>query len=256
VFLNSACARTDRPWIDGGIEVLQGIARGFHAPATACYECTMSSVDWDLLNKRRSCSLLARRALEQRGTPTTPTTASIIGAIQAQEAVKLLHGMEGLMGRGFVFEGAGHNSYTTSYPINPECQWHYHEPVDILTLPAVSSDTPLKEIVAAAGQTWLGECDALDLSRELVERLECPACHSIEIVWQPLDRVDESRARCTCGAERVPHFVHSIPRGSALLEKSPREIGLPKWDIIWARRGLSWLGCEIAGDNPFAPCAG
>ena len=74
VFVNAACARVGRPWIDGGIEVLNGVVRGFRPPATACYECTMSAVDWDLLNKRRSCSLLARRALAQRGTPTTPTT--------------------------------------------------------------------------------------------------------------------------------------------------------------------------------------
>ena len=88
VFVNSACARVGRPWIDGGIEVLRGIVRGFAPPRTACYECTMSQVDWDLLNKRRSCSLLARRAAEQRGTPTTPTTASVIGALQAQEFIK------------------------------------------------------------------------------------------------------------------------------------------------------------------------
>src|ERR1051325_7390117 len=68
-------------------------ARVFAPPATACYECTMSSVDWDLINKRRSCSLLARRALAQRGTPTTPTTASIIGAIQATEQIKYLNGL-------------------------------------------------------------------------------------------------------------------------------------------------------------------
>ena len=54
VFANSAAARVNRPWIDGGIDVLSGIVRGFAPPQTACYECTMSKVDWDLLNKRRS----------------------------------------------------------------------------------------------------------------------------------------------------------------------------------------------------------
>ena len=32
VFVNAACARVGRPWIDGGIEVLHGIARGFAPP--------------------------------------------------------------------------------------------------------------------------------------------------------------------------------------------------------------------------------
>ena len=31
------------------------------------------------------------------------------------------------------------------------------------------------------------------------------------------------------------------------------EIGLPKWDILWARRGEQSLGLELAGDNPLAP---
>ena len=249
VFLNSACARVGRPWIDGGIEVLQGIVRGFHPPKTACYECTMSAVDWDLLNKRRSCSLLARRALEQRGTPTTSTTASIIGAIQVQEAIKLLHGMDGLIGRGFVFEGAGHNSYTTNYPINPDCPWH-EEPTEIVVLSDVDSATPLK-IIADAARAQLGGFDTFDLSRELVEQLECPACKRIEPIWKPIEHVSESQARCACGAERVPQFVHSIPSGSALFAKSPCELGLPKWDIIWARHGMEMIGFEIAGDNPF-----
>jgi molybdopterin/thiamine biosynthesis adenylyltransferase len=249
VFLNSACARVGRPWIDGGIEVLQGIVRGFNPPATACYECTMSAVDWDLLNKRRSCSLLARRALEQRGTPTTPTTASIIGAIQAQEAVKLLHGLEALLGRGFVFEGASHNSYATTYQINPECPWH-EAPTEIVAL-QIDSDTPLQGIVAEA-HARLGGFDAFELSRELVERLECPKCRHVEPIWQPLERVEETQARCSCGAERLPHFVHSIPVGSELLAKSPRALGLPRWDVLWARRGMGMVGFEIAGDNPFA----
>jgi len=98
VFVNSACARVGRPWFDAGIEVLQGIVRGFAPPETACYECTMSQVDWDLVNKRRSCSLLARRALTARGTPTTPTIASIIAGIQTQEVVKQLHGFPSLWG--------------------------------------------------------------------------------------------------------------------------------------------------------------
>ena len=41
---------------------MQGIARGFFPPETACYECTMGEVDWREIHRRRSCSMLARRA--------------------------------------------------------------------------------------------------------------------------------------------------------------------------------------------------
>src|SRR5215212_668788 len=159
VFTNSSAARVNRAWIDGGIDVLSGIVRGFAPPHTACYECTMSKVDWDLLNKRRSCSLLARRAIAQRGTPTTPTAASIIGACQVQEVMKIIHGMEALLGRGFVFEGLGHNSYGTGYQKNPECPWH-EEVAEIESL-SLSSGSTVGELWGAA-ERLLGGVDAID----------------------------------------------------------------------------------------------
>jgi len=247
VFVNSACARVGRPWFDGGIEVLQGVARGFAPPRTACYECTMSQVDWDLLNKRRSCSLLARRALAQRGTPTTPITASIIGAMQAQEVIKHLHGLGALLGRGFIYDGAEHSSYTVNYPINPECPWH-EPPATIESLPQFDSCTRL-EALWQEGTRRLGELDALDLARELVERLECPKCGRKEDVLLPAEKVREDQLRCSgCGGECAPVFVHSLNAGSELLGKTPREIGLPAWDIVWARRGMQSIGLELSGD--------
>lgn len=251
VFVNAACARVGRPWMDGGIEVLHGVARGFAPPRTACYECTMSKVDWELLNQRRSCSLLARRALAQRGTPTTPTTASVIGAIQAQEVVKLLHGRGALLGRGFVFDGAEHASYTVNYPIDPACPWH-EPPAAIAAMTQFNSDTKLKRLWDEAAHR-LGGVEALDFAREIVERLECSACGRSESVWQPAEKIHADQLRCAnCGAESAAVFRHSLDAGSPLLDKSARELGLPPWDIVWARHGDQALGLEFSGDNPWA----
>ncbi len=250
VFVNSACARTGRPWMDGGIEVLHGVVRGFAPPQTACYECTMSQVDWDLLNKRRSCSLLARRALAQRGTPTTPTTASVIGAIQVQETVKLLHGRSALLGRGFVFDGAEHSSYTTRYQVSPDCPWH-DAPAPIESRPQFSQATRLAAIWQAAADS-LGAVDALDLSRELVEHLVCSACGTRQPVGQPAEKIRADQLRCPqCGAEASASFVHSLGGQNEWLEKSAGELGLPPWDIIWARQGDRTIGFELSGDCAF-----
>jgi len=251
VFVNSACARVARPWIDGGIEVLNGVARGFSPPRTACYECTMSKVDWDLLNKRRSCSLLARRALAQRGTPTTPTTASVIGAIQVQEVVKLLHGRGALFGRGFVFDGAEHSSYAVNYPIDPDCPWHEPQ-APIETMTQFNAQTKLSDIWHEATQR-LGGVDAIDFVRELVECLDCSACGRRENIFLPVEKIPEDQLRCpACGAEASPTFFHSITEPSGCLGKTVGAIGLPAWDIVWARRGGESVGFEISGDNPFA----
>jgi molybdopterin/thiamine biosynthesis adenylyltransferase len=250
VFVNSACAKVGRPWIDGGIEVFNGIVRGFAPPATACYECTMSSVDWDLINKRRSCSLLARRALAQRGTPTTPTTASVIGALQVAEAIKHLHGLDALLGRGFVFDGAAHSSYTVNYPINPECSWH-EPPAEIDAVEKFNSRSTLQSVWDYAARRLDG-LEALDLAREIVERVECPSCKSAREIWQPAEKIHEEELVCpTCQNECSPLFLHSITEVSPALKKTARELGLPPWDILWARHGDKYLGLEFAGDNPW-----
>lgn len=247
VFTNSAAARVNRPWIDGGIDVLSGIVRGFAPPHTACYECTMSKVDWELLNKRRSCSLLARRAIAQRGTPTTPTAASIIGACQVNEVMKIIHGMDALLGRGFIFEGLAHNSYLSNYPINPDCPWH--DP------PSPIEDTDLTS-QSTVGDLWreaekrLGHLDAIDLAREIVHQLQCPCCGKVQTVFKAAEKLHEDEIKCpSCKNETSPLFLHSITSEGDFMSKSIEEIGLPESEIVFARRDDRILGLQISGDS-------
>lgn len=95
--------------------------------------------------------------------------------------------------------------------------------------------------------------DAIDFAREIVERLECAQCGRREDVFQPAEKVREDQLRCPgCGAEGAPTFLHSITEASGCLGKTVRDLGLPAWDIVWARRGGEVLGLEISGDNPFS----
>lgn len=249
VFVNQACARLGRPWFDGGIEVLNGIVRGFHPPHTPCYECTMSAADWSVLNQRRSCSMLARQALAARGTPTTPTTASVLGAMQAQEAVKLLHGLDHLRGAGWIFEGLGHGSYRTEYQQNPDCPWH--EPVAAVEAPSwCGSATPLAEVAAFARER-MGGLDAIDLPRELVDALECGACGRRDPCNRPLEALAAADVLCPgCGAERAPHALHAIDPGRIAPGSTLGGIGLPRFDIVFARHGERTLAIEMAADAP------
>lgn len=128
LFINQSCWKVNRPWIDGAIEVLTGVARIFIPPFTACYECTMSEIDYKIINKRKSCMLLGIDEINQGKIPTTPTIASVIGGIQVQEAVKYLHKREDLLllsGKGFVFNGSNNDSYIVEYQRNEDCPSHY-----------------------------------------------------------------------------------------------------------------------------------
>lgn len=250
LFVNGACARLGRPWIDGGIDVLQGIVRGFQPPETACYECTMSIRDWEAVNLRRSCSLLARRALDAGGTPTTPTTASVVGAMQVQEVVKVLHGMDALLGSGVYYDGLGHDSYRVGYPINPECPQHDAVP-PVESVAHFSQGTRLGDIWDHAARR-LGGVDALLLAREMVASLSCSTCGGTANVMRAADALDDDAVRCpVCGEERAPRFVHALREGDEWLDLSVALAGIPPWDILWAQRGVEALGIELGGDAPF-----
>ena len=87
VAINRAAARCGKTWIDGAIERLDGIARVFTPATGPCYECTMTAIDWEMLEARRSCALLTREQMQDGKVPTTPTTSSVVAGIQCQEAV-------------------------------------------------------------------------------------------------------------------------------------------------------------------------
>ena len=97
----------------------------------------------------------------------------------------------------------------------------------------------------------LGSVESLDFSRDLLSEMECPACGERREVHAPPDRTSADDLLCrSCRTECVPHFCHSILPGDGLLDWSVRDVGLPAWDILWARRGDNVVGIEMAGDCP------
>ena len=63
LWVNRSCWKVTRPWIDGGIQEISGVAKVFVPPDGACYECAMTENDYRLINLRYSCPLLKREDL-------------------------------------------------------------------------------------------------------------------------------------------------------------------------------------------------
>ena len=248
VAINQAAARVGRIWIDGAIERLDGVARVFDPALGPCYECTMSETDWKMLEARRSCALLTRQEMEQGKVPTTPTTASVIAGIQCQEAVKHLHGLETLAGRGFVFEGTWHQSYVVNYTRREDCPTHEsYEP--ILVKPWSVATMTIGELLKEA-QAEVGDGAIVELNQDVLKSLECPRCQSTEPLFASLGKITEQHGRCPkCGDQRVPHLFHTLDGSEGLDQKTLAEIGVPSWDIVGARRGLKQVFFEFAGDR-------
>lgn len=248
VAINQAAARVGKPWIDGAIERLDGVARVFDPATGPCYECTMSDVDWKMLEARRSCALLSRDQLQQGKVPTTPTTSSVIAGIQAQEAVKMLHGLETLSGQGFVFDGRSHNSYVVTYSRLDDCPAHdAFDSIESLAL-RVSEVTAGELLERLKGD--LGPTAVIEVNHDLLESLTCAACNETTPLLASLGRITEGQARCPrCAAPRQPNMYHTIGEDSKLLDRRLSELGIPPWDILGGRAGMQQRFYEFAGDR-------
>ncbi|MDB5302854.1 MAG: molybdopterin biosynthesis protein MoeB [Phycisphaerales bacterium] len=247
--INRNCWRVNRPWIDGAIEQIQGTARVF-APDGPCYECTMSQTDWKLLQMRRSCNLLSRPEMERGKTPTTPTISSIIAGVQCQEAVKLLHGLATIHGRGWVFDGLSTESYQVEFQRKEDCYSH-ESLTEIVPLDAGVSGITARELLAEARRR-LGPTAELELARDVLEKLVCPRCRQEEVLFASLGRVPAEKALCPrCdGVRRDVVTFYKIRGTEAFLDRPLAEIGVPAFDIVIARTRDRAIGLELTGDAP------
>jgi adenylyltransferase/sulfurtransferase len=239
----------NRPWIDGAIETIQGTARVFLPGDGPCYECTMSKTDWQLLQNRRSCNLLSKVEMETGKTPTTPTIGSIIAGVQCQEAIKLLHGMETIAGKGWVFSGMTVDSYLIEYQRKQDCISH-ETLEEIVPLDASVNDTTAAELLAEARRR-LGPTARLEFSRDVLEALVCPNCHAKDDMFVSLGKVSASQATCPhCdkGARREVKTFYRINGDEKFLDRTLAKLGIPPFDIIIARTPTEAIGFEFSGD--------
>lgn len=237
LYVNQACWKTSTPWVDGAIEGLMGTVRLFVPPDSACYECTMSERDHELVAARRSCTLLSREEMLDGKVPTNATMSSIVAGTQAQEAVKLLHaerlGDPALSGAGYHFVGLNHESYLVRYPRRDDCL--SHDTYELESAKAVSTETTFGEMLKG-GRSQLGKDAVLELEQEVVLGGTCISCGSSKEIGLPVDALDVSAGRCqSCEKPMQLEFTHLIDDDSSLLGLTPADIGLPPFDVVVSR---------------------
>jgi len=235
LWINRAAWKMNRPWVDGAIEGINGVARVFLPGQPPCYECTLGETDWKILEKRMSCNLLTHQEMEMGKTPTTPTTSSVIAGIQVQEMLKLLHGLPVLAGKGFVFEGMNHTSYITQYTSSDECLSHeIYNNMHYWT--KISEKSTLSELFSFAQQKLGTKEIVLEFSREIIQSLICPLCGTQTDIYAPVGSVSAEQGKCPDDGEmREVKTVHGFSGKESYGAKTLLELGLPLYDVFSAR---------------------
>ncbi|HEY3312159.1 MAG TPA: ThiF family adenylyltransferase [Anaerolineales bacterium] len=245
--LNRFCYWMNKPWVDGAIQELLGLARVFVPGEGACYECTLTEAAIRDLSLRYSCPLLARQNILLGKVPTTPTIASIIGGIQSQEALKLIHSMPVEAGKVIHFNGLNNEMHTTAYVPREDCESHWIYG-DITELPARAEITTLDDLLRIV-RADLGAQAFIELDQELLTSLDCPVCHTSEQVFLPLSKVSFEEGHCAvCGTLRDTALTHLITGGENFLHRTLASIGVPPLHILRANNGEEYRFYELTGD--------
>ena len=245
--VNRFCYWVNKTWVDGAIQELLGLVRVFKPGDGACYECTLTEQAIRDLSMRYSCPLLARQNILLGKVPTTPTIASIIGAMQSQEALKVINDMPIEPGKVTHFNGMVNDMHTTSYVPRDDCQshWTYGE---ITELPARAEHTTLADLLRI-GRADLGPDAMIELDQELITALECPNCNTREEILKPLSEVSFEAGHCpTCGLLRESTLTHVISGEENFLHRTLASVGVPPLHILRVHNGVEYRFYELTGD--------
>ena len=250
LWVNRMCWKAKVPWIDGGIQEINGVVKVFVPPDSACYECAMTENDYRLINLRYSCPLLRQEDLLAGKVPTAPTIASFVGALQTQEALKVIHGLPVQAGAALVFSGMTNQFYTTQLQRKEDCLSHdtYDEPIE---LPLTAAGNTAKDLFdAVRSATGATGTLTLALDRDLVVALAGVNGAGRKRVMRPLALVSMKEAKIEeTGEVMRPELVHEIREDSPLAGEKLSDLSIPAYDIVRVESEEGEYFCLLAGDR-------
>jgi len=233
--INQLAYRAGVPWINGGIGVTEGEV-SFFDPNTgaACYECSISNQMWERRNQRYSCQGM-KRNLPEAAIPTTATIASIVGAMQVQQALLYLHSKTGLLNPGEkVFLGLNPwMAFKVQIQRQEICIAHD------LTIPPTEQikyepSFVVEEILENLQKTGLSD-PIIWLRNEVIGMIQClnTDCSYKEEVNIPLHQYPESKLACPkCNYERDFEVIKHISLSSSGKSVTLEKLCLPKNEIL------------------------
>lgn len=256
LFINRHCYRTNKTWVDGAIENLAGQLDVFK-PGVSCYECQLSESEWKGIHFRLGCPDIAQRNATAGKIATTPISSSIIGAMQVQEALKVIYGNErqSLAGEHFKYEGMNFLllKYATA-ALNEECHSHFaFEPV--VEAPEMSADRTVAELLDWLAGKFGDPNPVVRLGYEVVLEISTEISNQSYPVLIAKPHFSDQKAQAYRKEpgenlrfeKTIAYLNRDFPAPSATL----RQIGVAPLQILKIEANEQYYFVELTGDEPF-----
>ena len=259
--LNRLSLRAGKTWIDGSIENLTGVVK-VYTPGVCCYECGLSREEFNNIMLRTGCADVVRTQTSAGRVATTPISASIIGAMQVQEAMKVIHTEEGqpvpfktLSGKMWRFEGMTNAANVYKYS-----SWKNNCPAherwdNVVRGENLSANMTIAQILGELKK--LLDVDALEINmrnNKFVEKIISDKPEKefdIRIPESQLDNYIGSHEELRKLSYRTLFhkcFIENIDEYFPYMEMSLKEIGIPLFDILQVSTNKGQFFVELSAD--------
>ncbi len=257
--LNRLAMRAGKVWIDGSIENLTGVVRVFQ-PEVSCYECTLSREEFNQIMLRTGCADVFRMQGSAGRIATTPISASITGAIQVQEAMKVIHKddagtMRPLVGKLLRYEGM-----TATTQIFKFQSWKHSCPaherwMPVVAGPALSARDTVKTVLSLLRKLLGVKNVEINMrNNRFVVRVISDYPEKEFQVRIPESQLDDYIAKNaelrTLGYKTLLHkdFIENIDRHFPYPDMTLLEVGFPLMDILQVSTEKGVFYVELRGD--------
>ena len=257
--LNRLCMRAGKTWIDGSIENLTGVAR-VYVPGVSCYECGLSREEFNQIMLRTGCADVMRSQSSAGRVATTPISSSIIGAIQVQEAMKVIHADEKtqfqtLEGKMLHYDGMYNTTKIFRFASwKKNCPAHERwEPV--INAPQLSATMSVKDVLAGlkcllkVKSVEINMCNNKFVDKIISDRPEKE--YEVMLPESKLDAFISSDAELRRLSYRTlfhKSFFENIDEYFPYQDLSLQQIGIPPFDVVHVSTEQGEFYVELDGD--------
>ena len=260
--LNRLSLRAGKSWIDGSIENLTGTVR-VYTPGMSCYECGLSREEFNHIMLRTGCADVVRLQSSSGRVATTPVSASIVGAIQVQEAMKILHldetansTFQTLQGKMLRYEGM-----TNSMNIYRYASWKKNCPahecwVNVVEDEQLSANMTVSEALRRMKELLGGEAVELNMrNNKFIDKIISDRPEKEFEVMLPESKldayIDKDKELRQLSYKTLFHksFYENIDCEFPYQDLTLKEIGIPPFDVVQVSTDKGMFYVELSADK-------
>ena len=261
--LNRLSFRAGKTWIDGSIENLTGTVR-VYSPGVSCYECGLSREEFTNIMLRTGCADVVRNQGSAGRVATTPISASIVGALQVQEAMKVIHldtdaakQFQTLHGKMLRYEGM-----TLTTNIYRFASWKNTCPAheqwdDVIPCEGLSAELTVADALALLHKTL--DTKTVEINMLNNKFIDCIISDQPEKEFRVMipeskldDHIKHDAELRQLSYRTLFHknFFENIDESFPYQELTLRQIGIPAFDIIQVSTEKGVFYVELTADKP------